>query len=142
VAIWNRTPARAEGLARELAARVAKANRPDGLVHVRDLDLIVNATTLGMGASGDQVADLTNLPVDADSLGEHHQLVDLAYGPVETELVRAARAGGARVVDGLEVLVRQGAASLRIWTGMDPPVEAMRRAARSSEWQPKSDPDT
>jgi shikimate dehydrogenase len=59
--------------------------------------------------------------------------VDLAYGPVETELVSVARARGARVVDGLEVLVRQGAASLRIWTGLEPPIETMRRAARSGD---------
>ena len=43
----------------------------------------------------------------------------------------AAKARGATVVDGLEVLVRQGAASLRIWTGLEPPIETMRRAARS-----------
>ena len=96
-----------------------------------DFDLIVNATTVGMGGSGGGAADLKSLPIRADSLGETHQLVDLAYGPAETELARAARAQGATVIDGLEVLVRQGAASLRIWTGQDPPVETMRRAARA-----------
>ena len=58
--------------------------------------------------------------------------MDLAYGSVETELASVARTRGATVVDGLEVLVRQGAASLRIWTGMEPPIETMRRAARSA----------
>ncbi len=58
--------------------------------------------------------------------------MDLAYGSAETELASVARARGATVVDGLEVLVRQGAASLRIWTGMEPPIETMRRAARSA----------
>ena len=96
-----------------------------------NFDLIVNTTTVGMGASGEGAADLKSLPIRADSLGERHQLVDLAYGPAETELARAARAHGATVVDGLEVLVRQGAASLRIWTGQDPPIETMRRAARA-----------
>jgi shikimate dehydrogenase len=86
--------------------------------------------------------DLKSLPIDADALGERHQLVDLAYGAVDTELVRAARARGARVVDGLEALVRQGAASLRIWTGLDPPIEVMRRAVRPDTWQTKTDPDT
>jgi len=57
--------------------------------------------------------------------------VDLAYGASETELARVARARGAQVIDGLEVLVRQGAASLRIWTGLDPPIDAMRRAVRA-----------
>ena len=55
-------------------------------------------------------------------------VVDLAYGPAETALVAAARALGCPVVDGLEALVRQGAASFRLWTGIDPPVDAMRRA--------------
>jgi shikimate dehydrogenase len=142
VAIWNRTPAGAEGLAREFGARVVRPNRADGALPTRGHDLIVNATTVGMGTSSGQAADLRSLPIDADALGEKHQLVDLAYGAVETELARAARARGAVVVDGLEVLVRQGAASLRIWTGLDPPIEAMRRAARASEWQTKSDPDT
>jgi len=142
VAVWNRTPARGEGLAREFGARLARANRPDGLVRIHDFDLIVNATTVGMGASTQASSDLKSLPLDADALGEKHQLVDLAYGAVETELVRAAKAQGARVVDGLEVLVRQGAASLRIWTGLDPSIEAMRRAARANTWQTNSDPDT
>ncbi len=57
-------------------------------------------------------------------------MVDLVYGTAETPLAAVARARGAKVVDGLEVLVRQGAASLRIWTGMEPPIETMRQAAR------------
>ncbi len=136
VAIWNRTPEKAQGLARELGAAATETADP------ADFDLLVNATTVGMGASTQASADLKSLPIDADALGERHQLVDLAYGAMETELVRAATARGARVVDGLEVLVRQGAASLEIWTGLDPPIEVMRRAARSDRWQTRTDPDT
>jgi shikimate dehydrogenase len=55
-------------------------------------------------------------------------VVDLAYGPQETALVAAARRAGCEVVDGREALVRQGAASFRIWTGLEPPVDVMRRA--------------
>ena len=58
--------------------------------------------------------------------------VDLAYGPEETALVAAARAAGCDVVDGREALVRQGAASFRIWTGIDAPVEVMRAAVRGA----------
>lgn len=134
VAVWNRTEARAETLADEFGASIADPRA--------EFDLIVNATTVGMGASTQESSDLKSLPIDADSLGERHQLVDLAYGAVETELVRAARARGARVVDGLEVLVRQGAASLRIWTGLDPPIEAMREAARADTWQSTRDQGT
>jgi shikimate dehydrogenase len=57
-------------------------------------------------------------------------VVDLAYGPHETALVAAARAAGCEVVDGREALVRQGAASFRIWTGIDAPVDVMRAAVR------------
>jgi shikimate dehydrogenase len=58
-------------------------------------------------------------------------VVDLAYGPDETVLVAAARAAGCVVVDGREALVRQGAASFRLWTGVEPPVDAMRAAVRT-----------
>ena len=55
-------------------------------------------------------------------------VVDLAYGDGETVLVAAARAAGCTVVDGREALVRQGAASFRLWTGVEPPLDAMRAA--------------
>jgi shikimate dehydrogenase len=57
-------------------------------------------------------------------------VVDLVYGQHDTALASRARESGARVIDGLEVLVHQGAASLRIWTGLEPPIETMRKAAR------------
>jgi shikimate dehydrogenase len=57
-------------------------------------------------------------------------VVDLAYGPEETALVAAARAAGCTVIDGREGLVRQGAASFRLWTGLEPPLDAMRAAVR------------
>jgi shikimate dehydrogenase len=55
-------------------------------------------------------------------------VVDLAYGDEETALVAAARAAGCVVVDGREALVRQGAASFRLWTGLEPPLDVMRAA--------------
>jgi shikimate 5-dehydrogenase len=59
-------------------------------------------------------------------------VVDLAYAPdgSETALVAAARAAGSEVVDGLEALVRQGARSFELWTGLAAPVEVMRRTVR------------
>lgn len=57
-------------------------------------------------------------------------VVDLAYGDEETALVVAARAAGCTVIDGREALVRQGAASFRLWTGLEPPLETMRAAIR------------
>jgi shikimate dehydrogenase len=77
-------------------------------------DLIVNATPVR-----DEVLVMP-------SAGQ--VVVDLAYGPQETAFVAAARRAGCEVVDGREALVRQGAASLRLWTGLEPPVDVMRRA--------------
>ncbi len=127
VEVWNRTAARARLLADELGAKTTERPSTDAY------DVLVNATSVGMGAATHLQAEmLKELPVDADFLRERQIVVDLAYGAAETELVRAARQHGAKAVDGLEVLVHQGAASLRIWTGMEPPIETMRRAARAS----------
>ena len=81
-------------------------------------DLIVNATPIR-----DEVLV---------ELERHQTVVDLAYGADETALVTAARAAGCVVVDGREALVRQGAASFRLWTGLEPPVDAMRSAIGSA----------
>jgi shikimate dehydrogenase len=128
VEIWNRTGTRARELAAELGARVAE----DQGLETGDYDIIVNATSVGMLPASSQSgrADLKTLPIDADELVDRQVVVDLAYGPGETELARTARKRGAVVVDGLEVLVHQGAESFRIWTGLVPPLEAMRRAVR------------
>lgn len=129
--IWNRTSEKAERLAEDFGATALGLGAGERGLETGEFDLVVNTTTVGMGAADEGSVDLKSLPLVVDSLGERHQVVDLAYGPVETELASAATARGARVVDGLEVLVRQGAASLRIWTGLEPPIETMRRAARS-----------
>ena len=126
VSVWNRTARRGAELATEL--EIAHSEEPG------EFDLLVNATTVGMREPGvdgaaAEAPDLKQLPVRADALNERKVVVDLVYGPVPTPLVEAARSRGARVVDGLEVLVHQGAASLRTWTGLDPPVETMRAAA-------------
>jgi len=127
VEVWNRTPRRAEALAAELGVTVFGAGRAGG--H----DLIANATTVGLArANGERGPGLDALPIDSQAIADARVVVDLVYGAAETELARLARARGTRVVDGLEVLVQQGAASLRLWTGAEPPIEAMRRAARAS----------
>jgi shikimate dehydrogenase len=113
VAIWNRTPARATALARELGGGVTATERP------ADAELLVNATSVGLGPED----TLDGLP-----LVEARVVADLVYGDRPTPFARWAEERGARLVDGLEVLVRQGARSLRVWTGLEPPVEVMRRA--------------
>lgn len=138
VSIWNRTAERAERLAAELGVTAVKADPEGQRPGAGTYDVIVNATTVGLasanaapGEASGPAADLKALCLDADSLGERHVVVDLVYGSSATPLAKSARERGAAVVDGLEVLVRQGARSLRLWTGLDPPLDVMREAARS-----------
>jgi shikimate dehydrogenase len=133
VSVWNRTSSKAESLAAEFAIERAAGDDP---LAIGEFDLVLNATTLGLAQASERPAsatDLKNLPFDADSIHARQVVVDLVYGSHETALASCARERGARVIDGLEVLVHQGAASLRIWTGVDPPIETMRQAARRQD---------
>ena len=123
VAVWNRTPERAEALARELDVIHVAAPRP--------ADLLVNATSVGLDPAPGDDAALAQLGLSA--LDPPPRVVDLVYRHGASTPVQAwAARGGASVVDGLEVLVRQGARSFELWTGRPAPVEAMRAAARAS----------
>jgi len=86
-----------------------------------DIDLIVNATPLGMNPN-----DPT--PIPARLLAPHHMVFDAVYGPSKTSLIRAADEAGARGVNGLSMLLHQGALSFSIWFEREAPIEAMRRA--------------
>jgi shikimate dehydrogenase len=118
VMVWNRTPARAEALCAELGGRAVTEPEP--------ADLLLNCTAVGLDA-GDET--FKELPIDADGLGSYCALVDLVYAENGTTLTRAATEHGLKTVEGLEVLVRQGALSLERWTGRPAPIETMRRAA-------------
>jgi shikimate dehydrogenase len=88
-------------------------------------DVVVNATPIGMG-DDDQTA------VPAGVLHSGQVVVDLVYHPLETPLLQAARASGAKAVDGLGMLVHQAALQVEEWTGHPAPVPAMRAAAESA----------
>jgi len=120
VSVWNRTPERAAKLCAELGGEVVENPGPG------DYELIVNSTSVGLHGE-DPFADL---PLASDWFGFSQTVVDLVYGDRQSKLLQVAGEAGAEVVDGLEVLVRQGAASFRIWTGVDPPIDVMRDAAR------------
>lgn len=120
--IVNRTPERAASIAGSLGPR-ARVVRPELVVEeVAEVDLIVNSTSLGMPPQQDR----SPLPEGA-RLAPQTIVMDLVYGR-ETPLLRGARLAGCVTQDGLEMLVRQGAASFRLWFGVDPDVDAMREA--------------
>jgi len=118
VAVWNRTPERARALAAALGARAVE--RPGRA------DIVVNCTSVGLA---DPDATFKALPLQADSLDAGSCVVDMVYRDGGTRLLEAARTRGADVVDGLEILVAQGAASFERWTGRTAPPQAMREAA-------------
>ena len=88
-----------------------------------------SSSTARRSASHDPEATFKALPIEADELGAGSLVVDMVYRAGGTRLLEAARTRGARVVDGLEILVAQGAASFERWTGLEAPREAMRAAA-------------
>ncbi len=99
--------------------------RSAGAVGPTAFALIVNATPLGM-SGGDA------LPVDPESLHAGQAVVDLVYHPADTPLLIAARARGARAVNGLGMLLHQAARSFTLWTGEPAPLDAMRAAVTAA----------
>jgi shikimate dehydrogenase len=126
VMLWNRTWSKAESLASELGVEVIPHEQHGGIDPGR-FEVIVNASAAGLGG-GDGLADL---PLDPGGFRPGQTVVDMVYGEVPGTLLEAAEKGGAATVDGLEILVRQGARSFEIWTGKQPDLEAMRQAARA-----------
>ncbi|OGO40796.1 MAG: shikimate dehydrogenase [Chloroflexi bacterium RBG_16_57_9] len=128
VVVVNRTHARAEKLVEELSqipGVKALAGRlhplaAEGLVP-GELDLVVNTTSVGMWPRADESPWPEGVPLPAAAV-----VCDLVYNPLETQLLKSARSSGCRVIDGLGMLVHQGAAAFELWTGVEAPVKVMR----------------
>jgi shikimate dehydrogenase len=90
--------------------------------NLRDADILVNATIVGMTPNGSKSL------VPRDLLNSRLTVMDIVYNPFETKLAREAKAAGAKVISGVEMLVYQGAASFELWTGRLAPVKVMRQA--------------
>jgi len=123
VAVWSRDPRRAGELARQMGVVALARSQP--------ADLLVNATTVGMDRRMSEAEALTSLALDSDLLASYGRVIDFVYTSAPTPLVQSARNAGVDAVDGLAILVAQGALSFERWTGLRPPLDAMARAARS-----------
>jgi shikimate dehydrogenase len=84
---------------------------------------LINTTPVGMGADGG------NTPARKKDLAHFQWVMDMVYNPLRTALLREAEAAGCGVISGLSMFVHQGAEQVRIWTGMEPPVDLMGRIA-------------
>ncbi|MBA7526786.1 Shikimate dehydrogenase (NADP(+)) [subsurface metagenome] len=125
VTIANRTKERAAQLASNLRNANSIGLDAELKEHVKDSDILINATAVGMHPHEDATL------VNADMMHPDLVVFDIVYNPVDTKLLREAkRAGVKKIVDGVKMLVYQGAASFRIWTKMEPPVEVMEKVVR------------
>lgn len=117
IVVINRSAARAEAAAQLSAGR----GRVGDVADIAHVDLVVNATSVGMGSD--------EAPFDLALLRSTQVVADLVYHPIETALLRAARRCGATAVDGLGMLVHQAVLQQQLWTGVSPDPAAMRAAA-------------
>lgn len=133
IAIFNRRRSRAEELAddvRRLVPRCEVDAHPWDVELMADVlretNLLVNATPIGMHPNNDS-------PV-ADPLWIHPNMVvlDLVYRPLQTKLLQDAASRGAKAVDGLGMLLYQGARAFQLWTKRVPPIDMMRSALRDA----------
>ncbi len=140
ILVSNRTRARAiqaASLAESLGVEARVVDWPPPIDAVTEADVVFNATPLGMEGVGGSP------PIPQEALSPHHVVFDAVYRPLETPLLRKARERGARVVDGLCMLVWQALEADRIWLGIEPgrglyekarraALEHLQREARSS----------
>lgn len=125
ITVLNRNNDRAEQ-----AATLSSAASVGIPSDVRWADIVVNATSVGMGTDPDG-ATADDLPCDPALLHANHVVADLVYHPLETAWLRAAAKVGARTVDGLGMLIHQAALQQEAWLGHRPDTAAMREAALS-----------
>jgi 3-dehydroquinate dehydratase/shikimate dehydrogenase len=127
--ILNRTPETAQKLAKQSGAKTIKRDA----VAKMGFDVIINATPVGM--AGTKTSPLLG-PEDLVA----RYVFDLVYNPIETPLLRMARAKGIAVITGVEMFVQQGARQFEIWTGKPAPEEEMLRVVLHSLRQSEPEP--
>lgn len=121
VVVIGRTPARLEATV-ALAQGVGRIGTADDAA---DVDLVVNATPIGMGGDG-------GLPLDPALLNPGQMVIDLVYHPSLTPFLVAALERGAIAANGVGMLVHQAARAFRLWTGLEAPLDVMSAVARGA----------
>jgi shikimate dehydrogenase len=122
VTLTDLDAARAAALARDLGA---EAIPPEAVDHC-PAAILVNATPVGM------IPEVDGIPINPDLLSRFEVVMDIVYQPLATRLLKEAQARGAATIDGLQMLIHQGAAQFELWTGREAPVEVMAQAARKT----------
>ena len=116
VVISNRTINKGESLASRLCCHFCPLDELDQV----KADILVNATSVGM------VPEVDNTPVPGELLTKFSVVMDIVYAPLQTRLLREAEAAGCQIVDGLAMLLYQGAAQFELWTRKEAPLNVMQ----------------
>lgn len=101
-------------------------NRASIMEALMDSELLVNTTPIGMWPM------IGESPVDVGLLRPDLMVFDVIYNPPKTKLLEEAEAIGARTLNGLDMLIYQGAEAFRLWTGREAPIPVMRRAVEEA----------
>ena len=121
IRLINRTPSRSDTLARAAGGAVRSVSWGDWKAALTDAALLVNTTSLGMTGK-------PPLEIALDHLPSHAAVADIVYNPLETALLRAAKARGHRTMDGLGMLMHQAVPAFAAWFGVTPSVTPELRA--------------
>lgn len=116
--IYNRTRENAEKLANEFDA---EAYSLDAIAEVKTADIIINTTPVGLKNNNES-------PLPKEYISDKQIVFDAVYGSEETQLIKDAKEKGAQTISGIEMLLHQGFAQFKLFTGQQAPVEAMRNA--------------
>jgi len=125
----NRTESKALALAEEVRRRHPGVRVSCGYPN-QPVDLLLNATSLGLKLNDPLPLDIAKFPVT-----QTRAVYDMIYRPAETPLLQTARAAGCRTANGLGMLLHQGADALEIWSGTPAPRETMRAALRKNIYE-------
>jgi shikimate dehydrogenase len=121
VRLFNRTLEKGAALAAELGVEFTPLDQFDA----DRIEILINTTSVGMTPQTEES------PIFREKLRPDMVVMDIVYNPLQTRLLRDAEAAGCATIDGLAMLVHQGALQFELWTGMTAPVDIMRMAAEA-----------